>query len=124
MTHSGQHDETEVSPLDDSTDTSSTNGANGATPSALNAEEWTRARQLVAHGRDLESIVRLTIPNAGRSRLAATIAIVNDMLPDRDARKLTRADVAVLREAASADSAGRERLRSLADTLESYLPPI
>lgn len=56
------------------------------------------------------------------------IAFANDILPDSDRRKITREWVDALRDAAGpfmpVDAAEQAaRFRSIADALESYLPP-
>jgi hypothetical protein len=68
-----------------------------------------------------------------KGRLAAVIAACNDELPDSDPRKITREMIEALRSAASfvpdfyaADANGDNIValcHSLADALESYLPP-
>jgi hypothetical protein len=99
---------------------------------ALTADEWRTM--------NIEGLVGTTYNDAGLSlelgqRKAALIALLNDALPLNDPRKFSHLDIEALRETARVEQAvinralggGTdnyiERIKRLADVLESYLRP-
>jgi hypothetical protein len=97
-----------------------------ASEPALSAEEWRR----LGDGSPVDEWFK-AFPNVGSVQ---AVAVSNHLLPDSDPRKITRAWAEAIRQAAhdieDADvmvtevpPAHAPILRSLADALESYLPP-
>jgi hypothetical protein len=95
---------------------------------ALTPEEWNRPLRPSIASPSASSgtvVVDTYIADAAR-RVPAAIAILNQLLPDSDPRKITRATVQRLRRTAydAPDGySGPTWLADLADALESYLPP-
>lgn len=88
----------------------------GGIPPAMTAERWEQWRS--SHR---------SMPHGGQPESASTperIAQLNDSLVDSDPRKLTRAHVDALRHVARAGLSEVTRtVLSVADILDSYLPP-
>ena len=88
---------------------------------ALSAEEWARLQTADYLGFLMETNDEIL------DRPAQAIAVANAALPDTDPRKITREMVATLRDVTAPGSASgfetNAELTSLADALESYLPP-
>lgn len=82
---------------------------------ALTAELWEAVR--LSRDGALAMVV-----HSGGKYPASAIAILNDLLPDSDPRKITRRMVEIIRM--HAENEDHAEAASIADALESYLPPL
>lgn len=92
---------------------------------ALGVDFWRRWRGYPIRGRTL-TVERAT--EATGQDIAGSIALLNDMLPADDGKKIRREWVEWLRDQAdilkrAKDRKGAARANAIADALEAYLPP-
>lgn len=96
---------------------------------ALTATQWASVYAVKRAGILQDTLLTLDTADLG---LAGLIAAANAALPDSDPRKITRAMVEEIREAAASHAAYDSlpqfaalaaRVQRIADALSSYLPP-